>query len=268
MLKKNVLTIATGKELYITMAVNLARSFYWWNKNTDISFYIVTDAPELIAKDVLAYTNIITIKKGELGDGFSPKLHLDKLAPAGQTLFIDSDCLIFGEISILFENFKSHSVSVVGNYISDGEWFGDIKKICAQFKVPHIPKFNGGIYYLEQGETATATYKTARKLEQEYDEIGFTKLRNRPNDEVIMALAMQLNGQKPIIDDGNTMSDPQACPGGYKIDVIKGKRWLLNPPIPNPLHQAWYPFKKVEPLVFHFLGHYTQHKSHASALST
>jgi len=72
-----------------------------------------------------------------------------------------------------------------------------------------------------------------------------------------MALAMQLHTQKPIPDDGTIMSDPQACPGGYKIDVINGKRWLLNPPEPHPQHQSWYPFQKVSPAIVHFLGSYT-----------
>jgi len=60
-------------------------------------------------------------------------------------------------------------------------------------------------------------------------------------------------------DDATIMSDPQACPGGYAINVITGERWLLNPPLPSPLRCSWYPFEKVSPLVFHFLGYYTMH---------
>ncbi|MFD0941969.1 hypothetical protein [Pedobacter boryungensis] len=258
-MNRNILTIATGKKLYVDLAVNLARSFYLWHQKSDITFFIVTDLPHLVEEDVLKYAKIITVKKGELGEGFSPKLHLDKLAPEGQTLFIDSDCLIFGNLDNLFERFKGKSVSVVGGYIADGEWFGEIKEICKQFNIPHIPKFNGGIYYLEKGKMASKVYAKARELEKDYDKIGFVRLRNRPNDEVLMALAMQLYEMTPLVDDGTIMSDPQACPGGYEIDVITGKRWMLNPPKPSPLHQDWYPFEKVEPIVVHFLGYYTQH---------
>lgn len=256
---KNIITIATGKSLYIDLAINLARSFFYWNRDSAIKFYIVTDQSDLIPGDLLEYLQIIKIKPGELGEGFSTKLHLDKLAPAGQTLFIDSDCLIFDNLESLFEKFKGNNVSVLGNYITEGEWFGDIKKICKDFNISKLPKFNGGIYYLEKGSIATAVYSTARELEQKYDEIGFVRLRNRPNDEVIIALAMELHQMKPLIDDGTIMSDPQACQGGYKIDVISGKRWMLNPPKPNPLHQDWYPFEKIEPLIVHFLGTYIDH---------
>ncbi|GAB3927703.1 hypothetical protein [Mucilaginibacter myungsuensis] len=254
---RNILTIATGKMLYLDMAINLARSFRWWNKDNGITFHLATDMPDNLPVDVEDFVSIIKLRPDELGKGFSSKLHLDKLAPAGQTLFIDSDCLVFGDLSKLFTSFKGKAVSVLGNYISSGEWFGDIGAICKKFKVTQLPKFNGGLYYVESGELANTVYTTARELEQQYDEIGFVRLRDRPNDEVIMALAMQLHAQTPLIDDGTVMSDPQACPGGYNIDVIKGERWLLNPQAPHPLHQGWYPFVRVSPLIVHFLGYYT-----------
>ncbi|WP_207422788.1 hypothetical protein [Desertivirga brevis] len=258
-MKRNIITIATGKQLYIDLAVNLARSFIVWHHNSDISFFIVTDNRNSIPTEILEKINIINIAPGELGEGFSSKLYLDRLAPEGQTLFIDSDCLIFENLGHLFDKFKGHSVSVVGGYIKDGEWFGDIKKICNEFRVPHIPKFNGGIYYLEKNPISQAVYQTARELELRYDAIGFVRLRNRPNDEVIMALAMQLHGQTPLIDDGTVMSDPLACQGGYQINVLSGGRYLINPPKPDPKHQEWYPFQKVSPAIVHFLGYYTNH---------
>jgi hypothetical protein len=258
-LTRTVLTIATGKALYINLAANLARSFYLWHKNADIAFSIVTDHPELLPADVTSKATVITINLGELGEGFSSKLFLDKVAPAGQTLFIDSDCLIFGNLSQVFERFKGMPVSVVGNYISSGEWFGDITAICKKYNVPHIPKFNGGLYYLEKGEAATRIYERARGIEKQYDEIGFVRLRNRPNDEVIMALAMQLENMPPLIDDGTIMSDPLACPGKYQIDLLSGNTLLVNPPLPHPEHRTWYPFEKVTPLIVHFLGEYTLH---------
>jgi hypothetical protein len=254
---RNILTIATGKKLYVDLAVNLARSFLFWHTDSSITFHLVTDQPLLVPAEVRDKIQIIAIKSGDLGPGFSPKLHLDKLVREGQTFFIDSDCLIFERLDNLFDRFKGHDVSVVGGYIADGEWFGDIGAICRNFNIKHLPKFNGGLYYLEKGPKATEVYNTVRELENRYDEIGFVRLRNRPNDEVLMALAMQLHGQTPVTDDGTIMSDPQACPGGYKIDVIKGERWLLNPPFPNPLHQNWYPFKEVSPAIVHFLGQYT-----------
>lgn len=259
-MNKSILTIASGKKLYLDLAINLYYSFILNKLNTDINFIIVTDIifdkKELITQDQLT---IKTLPKGELGVGFSSKLQLDFLAPEGQTLFIDSDCLIFGDLTNIFERFKGQSVSVVGSYISDGEWFGDIRKILIKFGLNRMPKFNGGIYYLEKGEKATRVYQLAREIEQQYEEIGFKRLRNRPNDEVIMALAMAKLDEKPLIDDGTIMSDPLCCQAPYRLDVIKGIASLENPHHPNKLHQPWYPFHKVSPKIVHFLGYYTEH---------
>jgi len=252
------------------MAANLARSFWLWNAGTGITFYLATDQPSLLPEDVKQYINIITVQPGELGEGFSTKLHLDKLAPEGQTLFIDSDCLVYGNLLPVFRKFKRNAVSVIGGYISDGEWFGDVAATCKRFKVERLPKFNGGVYYLENGEKAKGVYQLARQLEKEYDEIGFVRLRERPNDEVIIALAMALTNEIPIPEDGTIMSDPLTCQGKFSTDILTGKTTLHNPPKPSPLNQEWFPFSEVHPLIVHFLGHHSlgyQYKKDAYLLS-
>lgn len=149
-MQKYILTIGVQKKLYVDLAVNLALSFLHWHKNSAIKFKLVTDQPELVPAFLSDKIQVCTIQPNELGQGFSTKLHLDKLAEEGQTLFIDSDCLIAGNLDWVFPLFEGHDVSVIGNYISKGEWFGDIESICAQFKIARLPKFNGGVYYLQK----------------------------------------------------------------------------------------------------------------------
>jgi len=239
------------------MAVNLARSFWLWNADTPINFYLATDQAQWLPDDVKPYVKIISIQPGELGEGFSTKLHLDKLAPEGQTLFIDSDCLIYGNIEWVFEKFAGHAVSVVGGYISDGEWFGDIAAICKKFDVTRLPKFNGGIYYLENGEKAKKVYDLARELESRYDEIGFVRLRNRPNDEVLMALAMELNHTEVIADDGSILGEFVNFQSGIKSDLVKGFAELYNDPVSPKFQQNWH-LTIAKPVIVHFLGHHNQ----------
>lgn len=253
----NVLTIATGKKLYIDMAVNLARSFWLWNAGRGINFYVATDQQEHLTADVETYVNVIPLKAGELGEGFSPKLHLDKIAPEGQTLFIDSDCLVYGNLVEVFEKFNGHQVAVTGTYISGGEWFGDIKSICAKMGIARLPKFNGGVYYLEKGEKATAVYQKARELESKYDEIGFVRLRGRPNDEVLMALAMELNHKKPIKDDGSILAEFVNFQSGIKSELLKGEVTLYNNPAHRQYNAGWH-LKSATPLIVHFLGYHNQ----------
>ncbi|GGH15277.1 hypothetical protein [Mucilaginibacter phyllosphaerae] len=253
----NIITIATGKKLYVDMAANLVRSFILWNKDSGIRFYLATDLPQYLPADVSSYIEVINLQPNELGKGFSPKLHLDKIAPAGKTLFIDSDCLVYGSLLPVFEQFNGHQVSVVGNYAADGEWFGDIAAVCRQFHIPQLPKFNGGIYYLENGPEAAKVYAKARELEARYDEIGFVRLRGRPNDEVLMALAMQLHAQYPIEDDGLILAEFVNFKSGIKSDILKGTAELYNDS-KHPLYQKNWHLTIAKPLIVHFLGHYNQ----------
>lgn len=256
-MSRSVITIATAKSIYLDMAINLARSFLRWNDLSRISFHIVTDLETGLPPD-LRGVDLIKIAPQSLGLGFAPKLHLDRLAPTEKTLFIDADCLSVGALDSVFDRFSGQAVSVLGGTISEGEWFGDVAKICAHFSIPALPKFNGGIYYLERGQKASAVYQRARNLEKHYDEFGLVRLRNRPNDELLMAIAMALEGCAGIPDDGTIMGDLQSYPELVVLDSLIGQSLLRNPPPPDPRHQHWCSLQEVHPIIVHFLGAHAQ----------
>jgi hypothetical protein len=250
---RTVLTLATGKPVYFQMAINLARSFVWWHKDSDIRFCLLTDMPTELPED-LSCVDVVRVAPGTLGKGFSAKLHLNKMVPAETILFVDADCLIVRNLEPVFERFAGRAVSVVGGSISEGEWFGDVAAVCRRFNVLALPKFNGGIYYLERGAVADAVYQGARELETQYDEIGLVRLRGLSNDELLMAISMALHGMQTVPDDGTIMGDFQACPELVSLDVLSGKACLSNPPAPCEKHREWYPVGKITPAVIHFLG--------------
>jgi hypothetical protein len=252
-----VLTLALGPKIYRDMAVNLARSIRHWHPPGNLPVSIVTDDPSPLPGD-LGDVRLVVLKPQELGIGFQTKLHLDRLAPARQTLFIDADCLVYEPLDRVFSRLAGRPVATVGGAQSAGEWFGDVAALCRQLGVASIPKFNGGLYYLEPGEISAAVYRQARELVPRYDELGLLRLRGQPNDELLMASAMALAGLSALPDDGSILSDPQACPGPLRLNVLRGERRLVNPPPPSPLHQAWYPFGEVSPAIVHFLGHHVR----------
>ena len=251
-----VLTIATGKWMYMNMAIALARSFLWWHRDSDIEFYIATDIQDPLPRD-MDRVKVLRFRPGELGKGFSMKLKLDELAPAAQTLFIDADCLCVGPLDSVFARFAGRAVSVVGGNITDGEWFGDVAKTRAHFGLAEMPKFNGGVYYIEPGEKATALYARARALEQRYDELGLVRLRNCPNEELLVAISMALEGCSGIDDDGSIHGELFASPLLHHVDVLRGRARLSNPPPPDPAHRPGYPVREIAPVIVHFLGDFT-----------
>lgn len=254
--ERAVLTLAAGNPVYWPMAINLARSFLWWHKQSDIRFYIVTDLPDELPKD-LSGIEILRVPPDKLGRGFSAKLHLDELSPASKTLFVDADCLIVGNLESAFARFAGWPLSVVGGSISSGDWFGDVGSICSRFGVTALPKFNGGIYYLEPGSLASQACKRARELVQHYDALGLKRLRGRPNDELLMAISMSLHGLEAIPDDGTIMSEPLSCPAELEVSVLRGRSRLVNPPAPDRRHRSWNTLQVVHPVIVHFLGDYT-----------
>lgn len=248
-----VFTIACGPLIYLRMACALARSFRCWHDPAQTPFYLATDADPRLLPDDLRFLPIIPMKPDQFGRGFSPKLHLDRLAPAPRTLFIDADCLCTGSLQPAFDAFAGHPVSVIGREISAGEWFGDVAALCHRLKVPALPRFNGGIYYLEKGDACSQVYTTARALESHYDELGFARLRGHPNDEVLVAAAMALHGQKPLPERGDIMNSLLAGPGGLDLDVLAGHLVLKNPKS-HPRHNPWYEQEELRPKLVHFLG--------------
>jgi hypothetical protein len=266
--RATVLTLALGRRFYLDLAVNLARSFLRFHRTVDIAFYIITDRQDTLPDDLYGCKKVL-VEPGQFGVGFSPKLHLDHLSPGGPTLFLDSDILIYEPLDRLLTALAGRAVATVGTTITQGEWFGDISAYCAQLGVSSIPKFNGGLYYLEPGDCATAVYVTARSLAERYDELGLVRLRGHANDELVMAGAMALNNLCALEDDGSFMSDPQACPGPLHLNVLTGRRSLTNPPPPSRMNQAWNPFHCQSPALVHFLGEHAlrpQYRAEAQRL--
>ena len=258
---KAVMTIATGKPIYLKMAVNLARSFKVWHSQSSIRFVLVTDQKRAIPSD-LSDIEVIEIKPGEYGKGFVSKLHLDIFAPAKQTLFIDSDCLCVGPLEPVFDKFKGRAVSVIGDIIKEGNCWGDVSSICRAFKIDWLPKFVGGIYYLEKGDMAKQVFASARRLESKYDEAGLLRLRGMPNEEPLVAIAMAMHGQKPITEDGSIKADLLFYPSKVKVDVFGGKASLWNLPESRKYNHHW-PLRESRPLVVHFNCSFAERRYYA-----
>ncbi len=249
--ERSVLTIATGKDAYVAMAINLARSFFWWHRASDIRFFIATDLSISIPRE-LKRIEIIRLRPGELGKGFSPKLHLDKLAPTSETLFVDADCLCVGNLRPVFEKFTSHEVSVIGREERDGELFGDIKVRCQAVGITAVPRFCGGLYFLRRGALCSRVFDRARELEKRYDELKMVRLRGVPNEEPLIGLAMGLYNQHPIPEDGTVKAEPMFFSGKTEIDVFAGTARLTNiegKPKPYP---DWNMPVEAHPLIVHF----------------
>ena len=110
--KKGILTTAFGKRHYLKLALSLARSCHY--HSPEIPLAIITDQPENRSlQHHFDYVLPLGQDLGHSGDldwkgsGFMHKLYIDKLSPFKQTVFLDSDCLLYADISSLFHRFAS-----------------------------------------------------------------------------------------------------------------------------------------------------------------
>ncbi len=264
-----VLTLALGPRVYWDMAVNLARSIRRWHSAADLPIAIATDCSLTLPGD-LADVQVIRIRPKELGVGFETKLHLDRLAPAARTLFIDADCLVYARLDAVFSKFAGQTVGVVQERIASvGERFGDIAAYCRYLEVPAIPVFTGGVYYLER-DGATSVYEEARRLFRHYDELGMVRLRGLPNEEVLVAGAMARHNLFGVPDDGTFTGDFQTSPGDHSFAILQGRRRMSNPPAGHALHCASAPVREIAPSIVHFLAYHTHlppYRAETAALS-
>jgi hypothetical protein len=249
---RTVLTIATSKKTYVDMACNLAMSFLLWNDITDVNFLLVTDCPQFIPEKIQQKIRVITVSRGELGDGFSSKLQMDQFACTEQTLFIDADCLIYGSLLPAFDTFRGKQVSAVGYNRYKGNDIGfcrDIANVIEVTGISYFPLICGSVYYFEKGDIAKGVFEHARKLLKSYNDIGLVTLRGKENEEPLLAISMAKFNQEIVADTGSIKADRMFYEH-LESNVLTGRarlRSIGKPPVPE-----YSTLKSAEPLIVHF----------------
>ncbi|MDB4028790.1 hypothetical protein N9459_06350 [Flavobacteriaceae bacterium] len=238
---RGFMTIAFGKERYIDMALSLGRSLKLNSPN--IKRAVVTDSKSVALKNF--YDFIIPLNH-DYGKNVEQKLHIDKYSPFEETLFIDSDCLVFRDLEFAFDLFKGSKAIAIGTeffFPNDTCVFADIKEVTQNLGIIKIPRFNGGIYYVSKSSIQQNILITARSFISNYKEQGFYSFREQgPADELLIGAAIELLGHGNISDNGLLMRTPIGIVGDLGVDVFKG----------------YSKFNKsghiVEPAIVHFAG--------------
>lgn len=249
----SIITFATNQLSYTKFALNCAESILLHN---DIRVFIVSNIDFLIPERLKNRIFTIPARAEHLSLGIGIKLHIDSYIQTTHTLFIDSDCLCFSNLTEIFKACENNDVSVVGNIILSQDWCNEeqAKTIKKHFGIDKIIRFNGGLYYIKKSALTIKIFKEARKIAENYDEYGFYRIKDRwINEEVPLSIAMTIFKQLPIADDGTYMTDLHTDHRPKKINVLNGRRLLKNPAHPHRQHRPWYP-QSYSPIILHFGG--------------
>lgn len=259
-MKRTIITIAVGKKLYVEYACNLALSFLFWNTNNKIEFLLVTDLPELVPDQIKNKIVIKVVKLGDVESGFLSKLYLINFLNDGANLFIDADCLIYGDVSKVFDEFRDHKISAIGYTIKRGlniAFVKNISKTLNKLNLNYYPIICGSVYYFnaEDKEMVSKFFSYAQQQKLNYAGLGLIKLRNTENEEPLFALSMSKFNCMPISDDGSIKADRMFYDFNKK-NILKGKSYLFNkgePPIP-----IYSKLSEASPLIIHYNARYTE----------
>jgi hypothetical protein len=249
----SVITFATNKLNYTQFALNLAQSVQLYN---DIPVFIVSDLDFAIPVSFQNKIFIIPAQPEHVSLGIRIKLHIDEYVQTAHTLFVDSDCLCYGNLDTIFEACAKMDVTVAGNIVPAQTWCGEelAQIINEQYGFNNIIRFCGGLYYMKKTSRAKNIFNTAREIAETHFNYRVDKLKNAwMDDEVPLSIAMALNQQSPIADNGSFVTDLYTDFRPGKLNVLTGSRLLRNPPYNRPRHRPWYPVK-YSPIILHFGG--------------
>ena len=218
---EGVLTFAFGPSRYKAQAVSLAQSIRLHNPGLRLA--CITDDES--DSSLRAAFDILLPLVPERGKALQQKLWFDTYTPFERTAFIDSDCLVVGSLQEILQRSRGHTFAPLGYVATKGWWYMRIEDVLAKYRLPFMPRFNGGYYYFEKGDLAASLFARARQVGRVHARLGIYDLGLWFNEEVFYALAMAWERLAPVPDPDRTgMYTPDEFGFGQPlhIDVVEG----------------------------------------------
>ena len=237
---QGVLLMAHTRKSFLGQASDMIRSLRRHSPSTPIA--LVTQWP----KDRRAQLAdiVIPLTGATVGD-CRPKLDLDTYTPFDRTLYLDVDSLTVGNVEPLFRRFAGSSVAVLGERISRGRWYTDVGRLCAMAGTTHVPKFSGGIIYLEKDDVTAGVFAYSRHLADRYADLDLDTFAGGVADEPLLAVALARVGleAQPVADSSWSLLGLSAPP---RLDVLAGTAEFMK-------HGT-----SVRPVVVHFASLFSE----------
>lgn len=192
---KGFITLAVGDDSYYRLAENLLVS-YKSSPNCTKPFAIISDRENEFTEK---FDKVIILSNPQ--KSYLDKIEMFNFLPWDENIFIDADCLIYNEVSSLFNLFPDRGVSCFGREFDLHEngsgWF-DYKDVQEyKQKIRYKIGLHGGIMFIKKDETTLKIYEDCKNIISHYKDFKFRMFTN-PADEPIVALAMAANNCRPI----------------------------------------------------------------------
>lgn len=196
-MSRGFVTIATGKTHYYKIAANLLAS-YRLHASRACPFAIICDREN---EYTAAFDKLVRMENP--AHSYLDKLRLFDCLPWDETIFIDADCLVYGNIDRWWELFEENGsdFSVFGwayeDLKTDKGWFRTEGMGEFQSQIHYVPSFSGGVYYLRRTETCKRVFEIAKYAAAHYRDYPFAIFQD-PADEPVIALGMAVTDCRPV----------------------------------------------------------------------
>lgn len=194
--RRGLLTVATGDELYFRMAVQLLRSYRQFSSDP-LPFAILTDRRNDYTEEFDDAVLLPTVTGTYLD-----KLEMFDCLPYEVNLFIDADCLAYGDLNEFFRYFENaDDFSCFGRVLPLDDrtgWFEYEHLGPLKSQVDYVVGLHGGVYYMRKTEECRRVFTKAKQFAENYGDYRFKGRFTKPGDEPVIALSMAVNHCRPI----------------------------------------------------------------------
>ena len=237
-LGRGLITIAYGNSKYIKMGKILARSIRLNSPNVKLAVVTDSDDSELSS----LFDHVIKINL-QWPPGVAQKLYLDHYTPFDETIFIDSDCIVYKNLDLIWDYYQSCDFGIKGyNYLTAQQQHYSIEDLSAcleQLKLKRMASFNSGVIYFNKTKKAKAIFANAREIYNQRDALTLKEFKNAPvNDEPIFALAMEMHNVEILPWDNACVMGTYSGNVKYKnrIHVLKRRgQYIKNNVLLDPM---------------------------------
>lgn len=186
---RGFVTIATGNPFYYELAINLLMSYKLYTASP-YPFAIICDKEN---EYTAQFDDVVLLSDAK--KNYFDKFELLIRAPYDETIFIDADCLAYGDLNQYWDYFKDADPFTAGGYdfpidSQDGLFWedsiGDYKG-----RVHWKPSIHGGLYYIRRGAVCDAIYAEYQNIMDHYQEYRWP---DNCVDEPVFGLAMAAHG--------------------------------------------------------------------------
>lgn len=212
------------------MAQNLLRSYRHFSAEP-MPFALLCDREN---EYTVGFDDVILFKDGAT-NSYLDKLALANYLPYDETIFIDADCLAYGDLNGLFSWFReADDMSCFGRVLPLDDrtgWFEYENLGELQNQVSYVVGLHGGIYYMRRTAKTRQVFDCARQLVPEYSLFQFKGRFENPGDEPLIALSMALNDCHPVPFQLSAICCYWEYVGAMDIDITEGKAEITGRPV-------------------------------------